>query len=79
MRIGKFEFGFAPLSMIVLFVILSVFAVLAAVRQARPEWPVPLSSLIIINESLALLATLVYGIILHLIMALIGWYRSTGV
>lgn len=76
MRIGKFEFGFAPFSMMVLFIVLSIFAILAAVRQARPEWPMPLSSLIIINESLALLATLVYGIILHLVMSLIGWYGS---
>ncbi|MDE6549481.1 MAG: hypothetical protein K2L22_10845 [Muribaculaceae bacterium] len=77
MRIGKLKIGLAPLSMVVLFIVLSIFAILAAVRQARPEWPMPLSSLIIINESMALLATLVYGIILHLIMAFLGWYRSS--
>ena len=64
-RIGKYELGFAPLSMAAVFVVLSIFAVLAALRQARPEWPMPLSSLLIINESLALLATLIYGILLH--------------
>lgn len=77
MRIGKLEIGLAPLSMVVLFITLSIFAMLAAVRQAHPEWPMPLSSLIIINESLALLATLVYGIIIHLIMAFLSWYRSS--
>ena len=75
-RIGRFELGFAPLSMAVVFIVLSVFAVLSATRQARPEWPMPLSSLIIINESMALIATLVYGILLHLAIVLTGWIRA---
>ena len=75
-RIGKFELGFAPLSMMAVFIILSVVAVLSAVRQARPEWPMPLSSLIIINEIMALIATLVYGILLHLTIALTGWIKA---
>ena len=78
MRIGKFELGFAPLSMAIVFIVLSVFAVLSAVRQARPEWPMPLSSLIIINESLALLGTLIYGILLHMTVALTKWLRTRG-
>ncbi len=77
-RIGKFELGFAPLSMVFLFIVLSIFAISAAVRQARPEWPMPLSSLIIINECMALLGTLIYGILLHLTVALTGWIRSRG-
>lgn len=76
MKIGKYEFGFAPVSMITIFIVLSVIAVLSAINQAKSEWPMPLSSLLIINESMALLATLVYGIILHLISAIISWIRA---
>lgn len=76
MKIGKYEFGLAPVSMIIIFIVLSVIAVLSAFNQATPEWPMPLSSLLIINESMALLATLVYGIILHLISAIISWIRA---
>ncbi len=75
-RIGRLEFGFAPLSMIAVFVVLSIIAIWSAVSQARPEWPMPLSGLIIINESVALLATLVYGILLHVIMSLRSWIKS---
>ncbi|MBO4994593.1 MAG: hypothetical protein J6C78_01345 [Muribaculaceae bacterium] len=49
-QIGRFRFGFAPASMVVVFVALSVCAVVAAFNQARPEWPVPLSYLILVNE-----------------------------
>lgn len=76
MRIGKFEFGIAPLSMMAVFIVLSIFAVLSAINQARPEWPMPLSSLIIINEAMALLVTLVYGITLHLVMSLLSWIKK---
>lgn len=76
MKIGKYEFGFAPVSMTIIFIVLSVIAVLSAFYQVRPEWPMPLSSLLIINESMALLATLVYGIILHFISAIISWIRA---
>ena len=48
--------------MIIVFIVLSVCAVVAAFHQARPEYPMRLSGLIIINEGMALLATLVYGI-----------------
>ncbi len=74
-RIGKYEFGFAPCSMALLFVVLSVVAVLSAINQARPEFPMPLTSLIIINECFALLGTLVYGILLHLTISLIAYIR----
>ena len=75
-RIGRYELGFAPLSMIAVFVVLSIIAIWSAVSQARPEWPMPLSGLIIINESVALLATLVYGILLHLIMTFMSWIKQ---
>lgn len=75
-RIGKYEIGFAPFTMAVIFVGLSIIAVLTALNQASPEYPMPLYSLIIINESFALLATLVYGIILHFIQTCIRWFKS---
>ena len=75
-RIGRYKLGFAPLSMIVVFIILSVCAVIAAFQQARPEWPMPLSALIIINEGMALLATLVYGIFVHFAIAIINKLRK---
>ena len=75
-RIGRYELGFAPLSMIAVFVVLSIIAIWSAVSQARPEWPMQLSGLIIINESVALLATLIYGILLHVIVTLRSWIKS---
>lgn len=70
-QIGRYKLGIAQLSMIVVFIVLSVLAVVAAFQQARPEWPMPLSCLIIINEGMALLATLVYGIFLHFAISII--------
>ncbi len=64
----KLQIGVAQLSMIVLFIILSVYALISAFNQARPEWSMPLSNLIIINETMALAITLVYGIVLHFVM-----------
>ncbi len=75
-RIGKYEFGFAPFSMVILFVVLSIVAVLSAINQARPEFPMPLSALIIINEAFALIATLVYGILLHLTISIVTFIRN---
>lgn len=75
-RIGKYRFGFAPISMIVVFVILSVCAIISAVRQARPEWPMPLWQIILINEVLALLVTLVYGILAHFAIVLIDKFNG---
>ena len=75
-RIGRFEFGFAPLSMVILFIVLSIFAILSALSQARPEWSMPVSGLIIINESVALVATLAFGILLHLIMTFMSWIKQ---
>lgn len=68
--IGKYKFGWASLSMVAVLIVLSACAIITAFRHARPEYPMPMSSLIFINEGLALLATLVYGIILHFAIAL---------
>lgn len=70
-QIGRYKIGFAPLSMIVVFIVLSVCAVVAAFDSARPEYPVPLAWQIVVNEGLALLVTLVYGICAHFAIALI--------
>ncbi len=75
-QIGRFKLGIAPLSMIVVFIVLSVCAIVAAFQQAKPEWPMPLSHIIIINEGLALLATLVYGIFVHFAIAIINRLRK---
>lgn len=71
-QIGRYKLGFAQVSMIVVFIVLSVCAVVAAFQQAKPEYPMPLSGLIVINEGMALLATLVYGIFLHFAIELIN-------
>ncbi len=75
--IGKYKFGYASLSMMIVFVVLSISAVLSAFNQVKTEYPMPLSSIIFINESMALLATLVYGIILHLALSLIKRFKSS--
>ncbi|HRF68175.1 MAG TPA: hypothetical protein PK430_03030 [Muribaculum sp.] len=75
-RIGKYRFGLAPVSMAVVFVVLSVCAVIAAVVQARPEYPVPLYRLILVYEGMALVATVVYGIFIHLAFSLIEFMRT---
>ncbi len=71
-QIGRYKLGFAPLSMIVVFIVLSVCAVVAAFHQARPEYSVSMSGLILVNEGLALLVTLVYGIFVHFALAIIN-------
>ena len=71
-QIGRYKLGFAPLSMIVVFIVLSVCAIVAAFQQPRQEWSMPLSYIIIINEGMALLATLVYGIFAHFAIAIIN-------
>lgn len=75
-QIGGFKFGFAVASMIVVFVVLTVCAIVAAFHQSRPESPMSLSALLIINEGMALLATLIYGIIAHFIIAIIEKYSK---
>ena len=70
-QIGRYKFGFAPVSMIIVFIVWSVCAVVAAFHQATPEYPMPLSGLIVINEGMALMATLVYGIFVHFAIAFI--------
>lgn len=71
-QIGRFKLGVAPLSMIIVFIVLSACAVVAAFHQAKPEYPMPLSGLIVINEGMALLATLAYGIFVHFAIALVN-------
>lgn len=62
--------------MVIVFIVLSAGAVIAAVRQARPELPMPLAQLILVNEMLALIVTLIYGILTHLVFTLIDRIRN---
>lgn len=75
-QIGKYRFGFSAASTAVVFIVLSVCAMAAALRQARPEWPMPLHQILLINEGMALSATLVYGIIVHFVLAIINRIRN---
>lgn len=72
LQIGKYRIGIGPASMIIVFIVLSVCAVVAAFHQAKPEYPMPLSGLIVINEGMALVATLVYRIFVHFAIAIIN-------
>lgn len=75
-RIGRYKFGIAAFSTVVVFIVLSVCAVVTAVNNSRQEWPMPLWGNIVINECLALVVTLVYGIILHFAIAIINRLRE---
>lgn len=75
-QIGRYKLRFAPVSMIVVFIVLSVCAVVAAIQQSRPEWPMPLWGNIIINECMALVVTLVYGIFAHFAITIIDKFRK---
>lgn len=57
-------------SMLAIFIILTIIAVITSIRQAAPEEPVPLQYLLVINISKALVATLIYGILAHFAIAL---------
>ncbi len=69
-RIGRFDLGASQISMVIVFITLSVCAVIAAFHQYRSEWSMPLHYIIFLNETLALAATLCFGILLHFILAL---------
>lgn len=71
-QIGRYRSGFAPLSMIVVFIVLSICAIATAFDQSRPEYPMPLSHTIIVYEGMAIAATLVYGIFAHFVTVLIN-------
>lgn len=75
-KIGVYKLGLAPLSMIIVFIVLSVCAIAAAFQYTRPEYPMPLLGQILINEGMALLATLVYGIFIHFAIAIINRLRK---
>lgn len=74
-RIGRFSIGLAPVTVIIVFFVLSIVAIISAYRQYRPEWSLPMSYLIIINEGIALLGTLLYGIFIHFIVEVVNDIR----
>ena len=75
-QIGRFRFGFAVFSTIIVFVVLSVCTIVAAVHQARPEFPAPLYQIVLINEGMALIGTLIYGIFAHFTLAIINQFKA---
>lgn len=70
-QFDRYKFGIAAFSTVVVFIVLSVCAVVTAIQNTRPEWPMPLWGNIVINECMALVVTLVYGIIIHFVIAII--------
>ena len=70
-RIGKYKLGFATFSAVIVFIVLSICAVTAAFHNARPEWPMPLWGLIVVNESMALVGAIMYGVGVHFAIAII--------
>lgn len=64
------------MSMIAVFAVLSVCSLLAAFDQSRQDCSMPLSSLVLINEGMALMATLVYGIFAHFTIELINRLKN---
>ena len=77
LQIGKYKIGFAPLSMVVVFIVLSLCVIFVTFHQYRQEWSMPLSHIIIINEGLALMITLVYGILVHFVMSIINYFKKS--
>lgn len=75
-RIGQLKFGIAALSTLILLVVLSVCAIFVSFSQARPESPMPLGQLLMINEGFALLVTLLYGIFIHVTLYIINRFRK---
>lgn len=62
---GKYRLSIGTASIIMVFIVLSVCAVIAAIRHAKPENSLPLYWHIMIKETIALLITLTYGITLQ--------------
>lgn len=65
-RIGKYRIGAAAMSVAVVFITLSACAIVAACHQQRPEWSAPLWLTIMQYECMAMIATLAYGIVVHI-------------
>ena len=76
LQIGRYKIGFASLSMVVVFIVLSLCVIFETFHQYRQEWPMPLSHIIIIYEGLALMITLVYGILVHFIISIINYFKK---
>lgn len=74
-QIGRYKMGFAFFSTIIVFVALSVCAILAAHQSVRPEWPMPLSCAVAVNEGLAVAVTLVYAVFVYTVSIIINKFR----
>ena len=75
-RIGNIHIGSAAPSVSVVFIVMSFCGIVTAIIQYRPEYSMPLSYSIIVNEGLALAATMIYGIILHFAIIIKKSYKS---
>lgn len=75
-QIGRYRLGFAPFSMIIVFIVLTICAVVTACGQCRPEWSMPFLYLLLIYEGMALIATLIYGIFAHIVTTATGRHRK---
>ncbi|MDE7025417.1 MAG: hypothetical protein K2O88_06020 [Paramuribaculum sp.] len=76
-QIGKYRFGFAPVSMFVVFIVLSICAVLSAFYVAADnEDTLLLCQRILENECIALVVTLMYGVFAHFVLAFIDKIKN---
>lgn len=71
-QIGKYRLSLGAASIFTVFIVLSTCAVIAAIRHADPENSLPLYWHIMINETIALLITLTYGITLHITTSIVN-------
>lgn len=78
-QIGKYKLGFAAFSTLIIFIVLSLCAIVAAFHKAAPDYALPLRDIILINEGMALLATLIYGIFAHFAIVIIDKIRRNRI
>ena len=75
-QIGRFKFGSAVASTLAVLITLSICALVASFHEYGPGSPKSLLSIIVVNEAMALLATLIYGILAHFILAIINHFKK---
>lgn len=77
LQIGRYKIGLLPLLMMILFIILTAGAVYAVYEvPSKPENSISFIGAWISYETMALLDTLVYGIITHLIFVIVNRKRK---
>ena len=72
-QIGRLKIGFLPLSMLILFIVMTAGSIYAATEaSSQPENSVSFVGAWIGYEIWALLITLIYGILCHFVIAFIN-------